>query len=411
MPRSLVDASKAPLRRALIGELDSLEQAQAYSGTDGVTQTIAEARILGMIRTGVLLSENVLITDSMLLDGVFFLSVGPTELAARLGRTGLPLPLILSTGSASLRAALEAKQNDSTFTWQLRQHGFLGAGEGDVAWPPQRVQDAWAAWIEASERGLLPLDTDHVQDPAAFNPAIQRALLNRADRPELSGAAAVLMATGATLTRRSDFLAEYDSAVEQPEQPEQTGQPDQPTQPADFDAVRTWWNDAYLDALAQVTNADWIRFGPRTTPDPLDQERGDASRRRFHFSGSIVDTLTAAPPAVFASLHYAVSPQRARLAKRPSQSAVNGVGYAVRQHLAIPSRRGVVTSSGIRFLLAALAFALALPFVPMRWEWVDTAWILALVTLASLPWDTLLTIWKTSRLSLSGVISVSADPR
>ncbi|MEO6200896.1 MAG: hypothetical protein ABIX44_07020 [Cryobacterium sp.] len=399
MLHSLTKASKAPLRRALIDELDSLQQARAYSGKGGITQTIAEAQILGMIRTGVLLSEHVLITDSMLLDGVFFLSIGPTELAARLGRTGLPLPLILSTRSASLRAALEAKQNNPQFIWQLREHGFLGAGESDFAWPPPRVQQAWSAWIEASERGLLPHDTEHVQHPKAFDTAIQTAFLAYAGRREFEGPAADLVASAANQTRRSGFQLEYDSALAQS------------TQPADVEAVGTWWNDAYLDAVAHVTNADWMRFGPRTAHDQPGKERGNASRRRFHFSGSIVDTLTAAPPAVFASLHYAVSPQRARLAKRPSQSAVNGVGYAVRQHLTIPSRRGVVTSSGIRFLLAAIAFAVGLPFVPERWDWVDTAWILALVTLASLPWDQLLTIWKTSRLSLSGVISVSTDAR
>ncbi|SDK43879.1 hypothetical protein SAMN05216282_10657 [Cryobacterium psychrotolerans] len=396
MPNASTAASKAPLRRALIGELDSVEQSHAYAGVGVAAQTIAEARILGMIRTGVLLSENVLITDSMLLDGVFFLSVGPTELAARLGRTGLPLPLILSTLSGSLRAALEAKEADPTFTWQLRKHGFLGGGDG--AWPPPRVRAAWDAWIDASERGLLPLDTDHVQGP--FDPAIRRALLTGVDRPaNLSEPAAGLLAVGTTLTRRSTFTTTHDAAVQLS------------PQVTDFDAVHTWWNDAYLDALAQVTNADWIRFKPRATADPLDKGRGDASRRRFHFSGSVIDTMTAAPPTVFASLHYAVSPQRARLAKSPSQSAVNGIGYAVRQHLAIPSRREVVTSSAIRFLLAAIALTVGLPFVPERWDWIETAWILALVALASMPWGTLLTIWQTSRLSLRGVISVSAGRR
>lgn len=367
-----------------------MEQGKRYTCAAGDFVS-AERELTGMIRTAILLSETLLVTDSMLLDGAYFLSVGPEGLAHRLGLAGQPLPIVVLTSHPTLRESLAAKRSDPTFTWQVEADGLARAELGR--------EETWLAWVLASESGLFTIERYTERDGAAKNQfdLVLPAEPDGVAQPTPAAALATL-AREQGWRKRSEFMNAHRLAVSLADPADLPG----------LDRTHRWWNDAYRDALATQNDADWIRFDDAPGDDEISLAPG--RRERLRLSGSIVTEMTEAPAAVFATLLFTLRDQRQTFRARPSQRALRSLAYGVSSTPVSPSRFEVIRGSLLRFGFALMAFVVGTPLVPSRVGTIDTVWIgLAVLAVATIPWSELLTVYTTSARNLRGVVSVNRN--
>ncbi|WP_460800576.1 hypothetical protein [Microbacterium sp. GXF6406] len=131
-------------RRILIAELDSPAQAQRFS-EKGARAAITE--LTGMLRVGVLVSGSILVTDAMLLDGEYFMTLGPEGVLNELGATRAAFPLTITGPDADLRAGLDRRRRNPDFRWSM-----AAARDGQVS---REILRRWDAWIDLVESGTV----------------------------------------------------------------------------------------------------------------------------------------------------------------------------------------------------------------------------------------------------------------
>lgn len=387
---------QAPPRRMLVAELDSLEQATRYLNSNGRIHN-AERELTGMIRTAVLLSETLLITDSMLFDGAYFMAVGPEGLMHRLGLPGQHLPLVVLSSHRTLRESLTAKLNNHEFIWQLHEHNPLGLSASGAQ---AELERHWLDWIRASERGEFDIElyTEREGMPKPpFSLSLDQDLLQSPALP----ASALALASTATeqgWVRRSDFHKAHRDAVAA------AG----PEEHDSLDHIRQWWNDSYLDAVADQHEADWVRFDDATPAQAEQVDRAPHRRDRLRLSGSIIENMIEAPAPVFGTLLFTLRKQRAAFRENPTERALHAIAYGVSSATVQPGRFEVMRGSRARFGFAVAALIASAPFTPTRVGDFDTSWIvLSILVVATVPWSELITIKDTSARTMRGVVSVS----
>ncbi|NLS11074.1 hypothetical protein HGQ17_13930 [Nesterenkonia sp. MY13] len=135
--------SESNLRRIMIADLDSVAQRDRLNQL--TTRAQFEDETLAQIRTSLIISGKLLVTDAMLLDGAFFVHYTPRNLAHALGMAEHQLPLVILSTKDNIRDALESRLENQNFTWQLQ------VTENHIPedpWPTPFVQNAWDEWIE-----------------------------------------------------------------------------------------------------------------------------------------------------------------------------------------------------------------------------------------------------------------------
>ncbi|MDP2895615.1 MAG: hypothetical protein Q8Q12_03530 [bacterium] len=176
---------------------DSIRQRQyrtlAQTLCDEKLPDTAKSLYTGRLRFDVLLSQTVVLTDAMLLDGTFFLDVEPRELADSLARReGEEMPVEIRARAENLEHALlmfvrypelpnlrgfifsgieddeqriEAKKVlEETPASELRSWRDLGRvfrRAGVTAANAEKLEAAWACWIGAQRCGVLKVATWH----------------------------------------------------------------------------------------------------------------------------------------------------------------------------------------------------------------------------------------------------------
>ena len=171
----------------------------------------------------------------------------------------------------------------------------------------------------------------------------------------------------------------------------------------DLDRVRSWWNEAYLRAIAAQHGAHWIRMTSAGEPDELPLA-GDRPRT---VSGRMLETLRTMPPPAFATVLYATADERRRFRRAGTQRALNGVAYAVRSALPAPSRRSAVAfRTGWRLLFSAVVIVLS----RLSEERSSAAVALTVVVLllTTLPWGDLWRLRDATRRDHEATITLSS---
>lgn len=135
-------------KRIMVAELDSIAQQEVF---DAATDRAAAVRaISGWLRSALVLSGRILVTDSMLLDGRYFMELGPEGVARELGASVRDLPLTICGVQPTLRAGLEQKLAQPGFEWQL--HYGLSTRPDKPAKHHRRV---WEKWLLALDEGSI----------------------------------------------------------------------------------------------------------------------------------------------------------------------------------------------------------------------------------------------------------------
>lgn len=343
----------AAASRMLIAEFDSPAQAARFR-EHGPREAVAE--LTGMLRIATLISGSVLVTDAMLLDGEYFMTLGPEGVLRELGGSQSHFPLVVTGTYGSLREGLEARRSDDGFRWSLPH----------PAGRPEQSREfglVWDEWVRFAERGLIRYER---QDgplealPIGSAPVRSPEHLQQLHESRLG-----------TIRRRSAALSVIDSL---------------PWDAAARSDVRRWWNDAYLRLIATRAAADWVSFESDGGHAPLARS-GDVE---LDVSAALVIWARESTPATIAVAWDATASQRERLHQKPTWWRMRNLSFAATQVSAAPSRPGVLAGSVLKVVAAAAVIVLALPIIQLGaaenpWTWVAFAGAIA----TTLPFDAL----------------------
>lgn len=377
--------SQADPTRVLIAELDSLEQARIFAESPG-NPAAAITRITGMLRAALFLSDTVLISDSMLLDGLYFAHVSPSELAATLGVDPHRLPLIVLSSHTDLSLALEQKKANHEFVWQLEETELTEAA----------IEQHWESWTDAAASGSIK-----IQKWGAV-PADSRtgSFIGDHQPPHLGAIPdelKTLLLLGVSAPARSDFFSLLNEArgIASPEHT------------VLLNHFQQWWNARYLDKLAELNNASWIRF--LSEGNPL--ESTSPNRKVLNVSGIFLANLGGMSPALYAVVYESVTKQRVQFVEHPSSWRLRNLIFAATNLLEAPSRPRVLRSSVFKVLFAGLAILLAVPNLDIAGvDGIGLAWLaFAVGALLSLPFGELMTLWTLAKSSTKAQLSVAAS--
>ncbi len=355
---SVGSSKNQSVSRVLLLDLDSVKQSERLGpliqhDSAGLKQAICD--IMGMIRTALLVSDELLITDSMLLDGIFFALHSPTELAIALDVPIKELPMTFVCEGGSLSNSLKSKRSRPDFEWQLDKYGLT----------PQEMERHWNAWLEFEQtlsfEGYRKSFRLPEPDPRWLN-SLPPCARRRWDE----------MFAVTERSKINKLKAAYDS--EESDDEEDTG------------SLFECWGQAYLAAMADSLEANWLMFDVPEAARKMYLDPAHESRRQLGLSTDLVTLASQMTPSVFGTVRYQTRTLRERLGERPSGSRMRNLTFGIKSPLSQPGRIQVLVSSVTKILIAVLAVAVAFPVegaVPT-----NVIWIGFLATaLSTIPWE------------------------
>ncbi len=373
----LLDTLGRTGRRSLVHEFDALQQKQLlldFPGTDRVAQQLESARgpaaelFTGILRTADLLASEIIVTDSQLLDGAFFLRLGPDAVRHLMARTRYEeLGLIIVARNLNLaeclRQMLLGPATDSptlasfefsvlsTFGIDSRKlvsrlrsrgsHRLRSCPPEEVAWVVaaelqaaeegrvsvrlpsgifRRIAQYWEAWIAAGESGALKIEA---WDTARFN--MEASLSSRPASARLREHGERNPQTQAAIK----FLTENRSRSTVLSYLERVG-PLLTSEAAEL--LEDWWSSVYFDALARQHKSNWLRLsGPGFSMDSGKSCFAEGAQV-IQFEGTLGETLREMPGQVFGAVRYAARDAISRWHAKPCQRSSDALAYAVLRH-------------------------------------------------------------------------------
>jgi hypothetical protein len=399
------------VRRVMVREFDSVEQARLRRS---LGREESNRQLLAVLRLACLLEESVLLTNAQLLDGVFFLDLGPAELARLLDCEGRALPFVvgLEAGMHDLAGALEQMRGrGEEFRWS--SHTTLASAD------PLDLDRCLKAWLQYADQGLLRTTaySRNAGDVALALEAVGApAVLPRTVRQALEPA-------GGTPAVASWSRSTYVKHVE-------AGIADGSLTASEATIAYEWWNEAYSRALASSNDAIWITCTAQASaseeqlpersrswsPLPLlrlalGQLGGARESGLLVINGSLVDEMRRMPPGTYGLVSYRARGSVTRWRERPDQRSLNGVAFAVRELTdPIPAWGSVVQLSVLRTLvLVALAGYLVIAGLDTGVHGRVPLWSsLAAGFLISLPWQELSLLLRTRPGRLQAMVRLDA---
>lgn len=345
--------------RVLIAELDSPAQAERFARLGARTATV---ELTGMLRIGVLVSETVLVTEAMLLDGAYFLALGPEGVLSELGASGVRHPLTITGTSGSLSAGLQSRLDNPGFKWSLP--GVVSTSE-----IPSAIRNRWDEWLAAVESGFITYETQSRDLPPMRTGPVPIRTEAALQRVMASGLGDIRFRSDAW--RIIDELDLFDD--------ERTD-------------VRRWWNDAYLRMIAENAEADWISFDTDTAT-PLALGPRDVE---LPLSSALIAWARGSSPATVAVARDASREQQEQLRRRPDWTRMRNLAFSASQVTATSSRPGVLYGSYAKLAIALVLVALALPGLDVGAIDSPLTWIAFVgVVATTVPFDSL---WALVRL-------------
>ena len=436
-----VAPTEEPLR-IRVTNLDSIHQAQnwlRHGREEAITQVVA------MIRSALLLGDEIVMDRNQVLDGIVLLAIGPDDLRWHLGLAPrAPLPLAVTcapdpvTGAidvdaqlagvrapAFLSAAAAALDPDhrGPLDWLL-PHPQVTPGlrpVGDSATSP--LTSTRQAWAEAMRRGDLTLIP---WQPIDLRPAFEQDRHLIDDRPVIID----LLTAMDGGTGRSSAIAHLDSL--------------RPTY-GDRECRRAfrWWNQTYYDAICDANDEYRISFdttrsrndpsssGSAAEPSGADQDspaprsrwqrirtrlstREVPARSEIPFEGEIVDNLRLIPPDSFALLRHTSIHRIREFWERPSNRQIWDLALTVRRSVDSPwVRRGrllrdLLLKTGLVVTVAVLLGLRDMEVLPTDNLWWLLFWA-GLAFVVSVPWSMLGELGSLTPFRMTATLRIADD--
>lgn len=357
--------------RIMVAELDSIAQWDLVSSYQAPSQAVTE--MSGMLRAALVLGGRVLVTDSMLLDGWYFLSLGPQGVAQQLGLAPTALPFAVIGVGDSLGDSLELKRHDQDFIWQ-------SLTRTTALWTEEDLDSRWREWVEAAGRGDFgyervgqqPVGTPvfRVQIPAEHRAGLHPASEDFLRRIEsLAGRSAFFRLVH---RERQQLLAETD-AVAASQRTEELA------------LLERHWHVEYSRHLARRNQANWVQFRAHSASDAAKAAPDAVSLR---MPAAFVRLMQECTAGAFATIYSALGETQKKLLRKPSNGALQNLAFACSGLLEVPHRRRKISSAVARAIIAVAAIAAAVPGQQTEFFGVGTAWLtFGAAALATVPWS------------------------
>lgn len=361
----------ASTSEVLVLEFDSVNQAMRF---DLQPPRQAINQLTGMLRSALLVSERVILTDSMVLDGTYFGFMSPSRVAMALGTHIEALPLTIICTKGDLRTSLQEKLNNDRFVWQSRRHF------DETQLRAQR--EAWcdvAAMLEVKPYKPMP----------SPSPADRRWV------ETLSEGARAYLARIEAVQERSTFIDISRCGIAKGTSTEGR-------------QIDQWWHSRYLISIAQALNVDWMSFeGPGFDESLLIET---VSRPVFRISNYITDQVTSMSAVPYGVIRDLTQNARSALHRKPTHHRMLNLSYLIRTSLTYPSRPEIILGATLRLLIAIVAITAATPALPTDLNGWDLAWLtFATAALATMPWDAIQTLFSATRGERSALLAVAGS--
>jgi len=359
-------------QRALVFEFDSMNQRAiwfegARQPSPEHTQPPAEVsqRFAGILRGADILTEQVLIPDSHLLDGALFLHHGPDEVRALLARSrhehlGLSVigrdPLLAEClrkmvlgSNPELREGLAVFECSALAVFgldprdlaeKLSKRGNRRLLEADIS----DVAKVVAAEFEAAHH-----DLDHVESPSGifevmahrWNAWIDASAQGRLEVRLWSGS----FDMAGAFARRSlpvqisqlmsennqmpDFIDKLKGITGRSSLLVTLGKNPLGLHQSILRQVSNWWSSTYFDALALQHACSWLRL-TSTPADSSDLENSHVQgTRTLQFKGELIEVLSRMPAYTYASARYSARKAISRWCQETTQQNSDGLAYSI----------------------------------------------------------------------------------
>lgn len=368
-------------RRTMVADFDSVRQRELVEQVGPVE---AFRRLTAQLRTADLLSEELVVTDAQILDGIFFLLAGPSGIADLLGRSPMePLPLVVTVRADSLDERLEAMREAADFEWSAEAAARHAEAAGERRATSEMLDRGRVAWLDAARAGTVMVRS---QVDAQFD--VTRFL----GKPTPPGLPAELAAELHRTPSRSTARALID----------QSGL----SEGAIRDAHR-WWQDAYAAALASQHDATWLTLSHASGRGAVAVGAGGASS--LELNGSMVETLAVVPPAVYSLVAHRAMEASASWSRDRSPAGLRDLAWVVRETVAQPSswRDHYLATARRLAILAGLALVTTIAaFLDVSSKWAAVPLVAAL--LAGIPWGDVSVLISDRPSQLRAVIHLPA---
>lgn len=330
----------------LIADLDSPAQLERFRNQVSSGSAIAE--LTGMVRVARLISSRILVTDAMLLDGTYFMSLGPEGVLQELGANRSDFPFVVTGTASTLRESLDSRLNNPNFTWSLPEMG-------NNQEPSQLLIARWNEWIRLVESGVIEY---RVQVPTAE--------MKFARPPLTESSSQRIIEDLRDISRRSEAWAAIDESS---------------LNDGEKQAVRSWWNSAYLQLIASNAGADWISFSANA------DQVANRSSNTLRVPKRLVSWARDSAPATVAIAWDTTANLRSTFERKPTWSSLRNLAFALTQTTQSSSRRMVIAESIVKIIVTGFVVLFALPDFEETAFYASFVWaIFGFVALTSLPY-------------------------
>ena len=355
------------VRRVMVADFDSVRQMEMWQ-REGAAE--AERRLTAMLRLAVLLEGRLILTDSQLLDGIYFLTHGPAGIARLLGCNPERIPLTVSLEGRfhSLEESLLAKKASPAFEWSSQQ-AIAGASDVETRRLIQAHDRRRADWLEAADSGWIERTSFERFSFDIFEEHWDATCWPTVAAGSQSPSSALEKLGLAGCTARSDAR----DLIEQNFGPLSDPQPR---------LVYQRWDAAYQNALATCNDASLLSFSRGGA------DGGVPLRGSIRLDGTLLDQLAEIEGSVNALVSHRARSAVENWRESPNREAAHDIAFAVTDTLAASPSRGSVLSGAVFRLTTPLLLSLAVLLITLG-GWGTRAWAIFVAFLgfiAAIPW-------------------------
>jgi hypothetical protein len=378
------------IRRVMVADFDSVRQKDLWQ-REGEAE--ANRRLTAMLRLACLLEGRLILTDSQLLDGIYFVTHGPDDVAGVLGCDPGRIPLTVSVEAKfqSLEESLRAKTADPVFEWSSQQVIPPGP-ENERRRLVEMQSQRRAEWLAAVEMGRLErgrferfsfevFEQHWEATPWSTRTPGSRVLPSSLEEIGLRGCI--------VRSHARDLIEDNIGPLSDP-----------------FSRlIYQRWDAAYQSALAACNDASWMYFS-RGAP------QGETSiPGAVRLDGTLLDQLADIDGPVNALVSHRARSAVEKWRQNPESAAVHNISFAVTDTLTrAPSRTSAIRGALFR-LLTPMLLSLAVLLVALGGSWTRGWASVAAVCgfIAAVPWTEIPTILRARKGRLRAVIRVESQ--
>lgn len=363
----------------MVADFDSMRQAELWRSTSNLDDALEAFK--ACLRIVDALGAQVLVPTPQVLDGAFFLLLGPEGVRTVLARDpGQRLPLTMTCTDASLAEWLDRRQGSDDFVWS--SDAPLGASGLDADQIRQRRQ----AWLDAAEAGEFMVQPPGPIGATSWGPWEWEQVFTEALHPLPEFPAQCQRLAG--IKQRSVVVHELERSSESA---------------ADRALLLDWWSWGYAEVLARQHCARWLDFSPapRVTAATSSAERGNTLRIR----GDLLESLGEMSSYGYATVLELAAPARSEWGRGKLERATRTLSMVVKEHTTPGDGwllACVKTGSWTALLLALVVLSILSDVFP------GASWLLIVpvlsILLTEIPWEQLQTLYARRPTALDPVL-------